>query len=153
MFANETHKSPCYCETVMISFHFSRNPNISGQLHCKWFNTINIIHFMYHWIISKCYKPIFEILCDSLHIVPFKFFKVNGTSHWKLVILLHFMQINCILWHFHCFHTFPWKCMHFQAFRKTFTRLDNFLVNYSLMNCYRIRNCSNVFLGDICWPF
>ena len=45
MFTNEMDKTPCYCETVMISSNFSRNPDISGQLTCKCFNTINITHF------------------------------------------------------------------------------------------------------------
>ena len=54
MFANETDKTPCYCETVMISSHFSRNPNISGQLPHKCFNTSTLHIFMYRWVISKC---------------------------------------------------------------------------------------------------
>ena len=44
MFTNETDNTPCYCETVTILSHFSRNPNISGQLPYKCFNNINIIH-------------------------------------------------------------------------------------------------------------
>ena len=54
MFSNEADKMPCYCEAVMISSHFSRNPKISGQLPYKYFSNIKIIHF-YHWTISKCY--------------------------------------------------------------------------------------------------
>ena len=45
MLTNETDKTPCYCDTVMVSSHFSRNPNILGQLPCKCFNTINIVYF------------------------------------------------------------------------------------------------------------
>ena len=44
MFANETDNT-LYCETVMISSHFSKNPNISGQLTYKCFKNIEIIYF------------------------------------------------------------------------------------------------------------
>ena len=44
-FANEMNKTLCHCENVMISSHFTRNPNISVELPYKCFNTIKIMHF------------------------------------------------------------------------------------------------------------
>ena len=41
---NEMDKTRCDCENVMISSHFTQNPNIPGELWYKSFYTIKIMH-------------------------------------------------------------------------------------------------------------